>query len=105
MSDRRVTGAEATVAQLKRDIDAGRTGDKVAFSDPGLSPLGTDDEAAGRPPRPDVVALARRQETANGAAAETEVDRSKGERAWFVPVLVTLLLLIVIGLGVYGLLR
>lgn len=51
-----------TVAQLKADIDAGRTGDKVANADPGLSPLGTDDEAAGTPPSPEAVALARATE-------------------------------------------
>jgi hypothetical protein len=105
MSDRQATGAEATIAQLKRDIDAGRTGDKVAFPDPGLSPLGTDDEAAGQSPRPEAVALARNQEKAAGAAAAAEVDGSKSERTWFIPVLVTILLLIVVGLGVYGLLR
>jgi len=33
--------------QLRYAIDTGRTGDKVAFSDPAAAPLGTDDEAAG----------------------------------------------------------
>lgn len=53
-----------TAAMLKGDIDSGRTGDKVEVFDPGLSPLGTDDEAAGRPPSAFRVALARRYETA-----------------------------------------
>ncbi|MFE1597614.1 hypothetical protein [Methylobacterium sp. ID0610] len=52
----------ATTAQLKADIDSGRTGDKVEVYDPGLSPLGTDDEAAGHPPTPERVAEARRNE-------------------------------------------
>ena len=52
-----------TTAQLKGDIDSGRTGDKVPVFDPALSPLGTDDEAAGRPPGTRRVALARRFET------------------------------------------
>ena len=47
---------------LKADIDSGRTGDKVGVLDPGLSSLGTDDEAAGRPPSPFRIALARYQE-------------------------------------------
>jgi hypothetical protein len=51
-----------TVAQLKAEIDSGRTGDKVEVFDPGLSPLGTDDEAAGRPAGPERIALARRFE-------------------------------------------
>lgn len=52
----------STSAQLKGDIDSGRTGDKNAVFDPGLSSLGTDDEAAGLPPSPDQVDLARYQE-------------------------------------------
>jgi hypothetical protein len=51
-----------TTAQLKADIDSGRTGDKIGVFDPGLSPLGTDDEAAGRPPEPERIRLARRLE-------------------------------------------
>ena len=52
-----------TVAMLKADINSGRTGDKTEVHDPGLSPLGTDDEAAGHPPSAFRVALARFQET------------------------------------------
>lgn len=37
------------VAQLKRRHETGAFGDKVAYPDPGASPLGTDDEAAGFP--------------------------------------------------------
>ncbi len=33
--------------QLRADIDAGRTGDKVAFPDPAAAPLETDTEAGG----------------------------------------------------------
>src|SRR5215218_3123093 len=54
---------QPTSAMLKADIDSGRTGDKVGVLDPGLSILGTDDEAAGRPPSPFRIALARYQET------------------------------------------
>ena len=48
-----------TSAMLKGDIDSGRTGDKKDVFDPGLSPLGTDDEAAGTPPSARRVAMAR----------------------------------------------
>jgi hypothetical protein len=51
-----------TSAMLKGDIDSGRTGDKNPVFDPGLSPLGTDDEAAGTPPNAFRIALARRYE-------------------------------------------
>ncbi|MBA1155606.1 hypothetical protein H0S73_05575 [Microvirga sp. Marseille-Q2068] len=53
----------STTAQLKGDIDSGRTGDKTQVFDPGLSPLGTDDEAAGTPPTPAQVDQARHQES------------------------------------------
>lgn len=46
-----------TVDRLRHDIDRGRTGEKVDFPDPAAAPLGTDAEAAGRPPRRDEVAL------------------------------------------------
>src|SRR5215203_5768771 len=54
--------ASPTSAMLKGGIDSGRTGDKKNVFDPGLSPLGTDDEAAGTPPSAQRVALARRME-------------------------------------------
>ncbi|QRM29259.1 hypothetical protein [Microvirga sp. VF16] len=54
----------STTAQLKGDIDSGRTGDKNAVFDPALSPLGTDDEAGGFSPNPEQIDLARHQESA-----------------------------------------
>jgi hypothetical protein len=53
-----------TTETLRRDIDSGRTGDKVAASDPAAVPLGADYEAAGKPPRSDEIAQARLNETA-----------------------------------------
>ena len=52
-----------TAPQLQGDTDSGRSGDKVGVFDPALAPLGTDDEAAGRPPEAARVAMARRAET------------------------------------------
>jgi hypothetical protein len=52
-----------TVAMLQGDIDSGRTGDKNLTLDPSAAPLGTDDEAAGTPPTPFHVAVARYYET------------------------------------------
>ena len=51
-----------TTAMLKADIDSGATGDKTEVFDPGLSPLGTDDEAAGRPPSAERIRIARHYE-------------------------------------------
>jgi hypothetical protein len=64
----------STSAQLKGDIDSGRTGDKNEALDPGLSPLGTDDEAAGFPPKPEQVDLARHQENSVRWRDGTEKD-------------------------------
>ncbi len=45
-----MTLSRGTISQLRDDIDAGRTGDKVDWPDPAAAPLGTDEEAAGTPP-------------------------------------------------------
>ena len=61
-----------TTERLRADIDGGRTGDKVAGSDPAAAPLGTDDEAAGTPPRPEDVAVARTHELKHGGRQSDE---------------------------------
>ena len=83
----------ATVSQLKADIDAGRTGDKVGNSDPGLSPLGTDDEAGGRPNDPAVIAQARREEGAR--SFEREPDPGKAIGRWIIPATVIAVVVLV----------
>jgi hypothetical protein len=70
---------QPTSAMLKADIDSGRTGDKVGVFDPGLSSLGTDDEAAGRPPSAFRVALARHYETAQRWIRDRRSSRSAGQ--------------------------
>jgi hypothetical protein len=71
---REIEGAGSTVAQLRSDIDSGRTGDKVNAHDPAAAPLGTDEEAAGTPPSPEVVSLSRAQE-------ERSIERKPSERS------------------------
>ena len=62
-----------TTQQLKADIDTGKTGDKVVEGfDPGLSTLGTDDEAAGTPNTPEQVAMARKLERRRAPKAPPE---------------------------------
>jgi len=51
-----------TTDRLRSDIDSGRTGDKVATSDPAAAPLGTDDEAAGTPPSRQRIEMTRQRE-------------------------------------------
>lgn len=65
----------ATVAQLRQDIDSGATGDKVPVLDPAMSPLGTDDEAAGAPSPPGLVAAVRRAERVDSRPPEHPHDR------------------------------
>ncbi|MGU3539209.1 hypothetical protein [Methylobacterium sp. A54F] len=75
-----------TTAQLKADIDSGRSGDKVKHYDPGLSQLGTDDEVAGNPASPERIAIARRQEAASpGVRAAADPH---GRRSWVMPAFV-----------------
>ena len=58
-----VNDPASNAAMLKADIDTGRTGDKNEVFDPGLSPLGTDEEAAGTPLAPAGLKRARVQES------------------------------------------
>ena len=92
MSD--VDAKTATVSQLKADIDSGRTGDKVGNADPGLSPLGTDDEAGGRPNKPEVVAQARREERAR--SFEQEPDPGKPIGKYILPVVIAIVVVLVL---------
>lgn len=71
----------ANVAELKADIDSGRTGDKVDVFDPGLSMLGTDDEAGGYPMTPEDIALARAQERREPKSFAPAVDSRAGAGA------------------------
>lgn len=50
-SRHRPDDAPQTVDALRQDIDQSRAADKVDFEDPAASPLGTDAEASGNPPR------------------------------------------------------
>jgi hypothetical protein len=77
MNEERYEQRPPTSAKLKADIDAGQTGDKVPSSDPGLAPLGTDDEAAGHPPSPKERAMAAANERGRfgGAPPARKPDR------------------------------
>jgi hypothetical protein len=81
-----------TTAMLKADIDSGRTGDKIAHYDPGLSQLGTDDEAAGHAPSHDRIALARANEAAPPRVREAA--KPHGRNAWVLPLFAGFVLLI-----------
>jgi|ADGO01.1.fsa_nt_gi hypothetical protein len=67
---------KSTVAELKSDIDRGRTGDKVAADDPATVPLGTDDEAAGVSLSPELIQEVRERELEAGAQARAASHRT-----------------------------
>ena len=80
-----------TSAKLRDDIDHGRGGDKVDVVDPAVAPLGTDDEAAGTPPAPNVLHVAHEQEIQSpspGAAKSAEKKDFDGALGLFVAVIV-----------------
>ena len=59
-----------TAAQLRRDIDAGLTGEKVPYEDPAAAPMGTDDEAAGTPLSAQAAELAASAEPRGGTSLD-----------------------------------
>jgi hypothetical protein len=69
----------STTAQLRDDIDHGRTGDKVDALDPAVSPLGTDEEAAGTPPDPCAIEVARTIEISRPC---NSISRTGAGAAW-----------------------
>ena len=56
-----------TAAQLRDDIDSGKTGDKAGFPDPSAAPLGTDAEAGGNSATREELKIAREAESGRGA--------------------------------------
>jgi hypothetical protein len=96
---------QPTSAMLKADIDSGRTGDKVGVFDPGLSTLGTDDEAAGRPPSPFRIALARYHETvgrwtSSGKNSSDAHDSRDGTLAGFIGLIVVVGVALLVGIWI-----
>lgn len=93
-----------TTQQLKSDIDRGRTGDKIDQGyDPGLSALGTDDEAAGTPNTPAQIEAARVLERRDVAqpAEQGGTNPKRGLPAvWLlVGALVVVVLVVLLGLA------
>jgi hypothetical protein len=86
-----------TVDQLRSDIDSGRTGDKVPAADPAAAPLGTDEEAAGTPIAPELVASTRRLEKAAVVRAK-KVQKGLGA-SWILLGFVGVLAALLVGWG------
>ncbi|WP_372501101.1 hypothetical protein [Tistrella mobilis] len=71
--------APPTSAELRDRIDRGQTGDKVPVVDPAAAPLGTDDEAAGTPPKAADVAAAATAETVHHPVSAPGLDGDRLE--------------------------
>jgi hypothetical protein len=85
----------STTDQLRIDIDRGRTGDKVAWPDPAAAPLGADEEAAGNPVPPRLVALSHRGE--GGARPRQHRRGTRIGTAWVLIVFVLALIGSIVG--------
>src|SRR3954447_21139475 len=92
------SAAMTTTERLRADIDSGRTGEKVAASDPAAAPLGTDDEAAGAAPKPDDVALARSREVKH---ASGQSDDNKIGSALLYTAILAIVLIVLTGVLLY----
>jgi hypothetical protein len=90
----------ATTEQLRHDIDSGRGADKVRHPDPAVAPLGTDEEAAGTPIDPDVIAATRVQERRRSPPKDAQ-RATLGERSglllWLAIVSTALLVALIAG--------
>ena len=66
-------------AQVRGDIQHGRTGDKRRGFDPAAAPLETDDEAAGTPPSAEAIQEARAGQLA-GRSTDTSTEYNDAMR-------------------------
>ena len=79
-----------TMDRLRADIDSGRTGEKVAGSDPAAAPFGTDAEAGGASPTRAEINLESRSRVADPPAPSPAQTR----KPWLWAAALLLLLLI-----------
>jgi hypothetical protein len=94
-----------TTSQVRHAIDSGETGDKVAVSDPAAAPLGSDDEAAGRPPSAVERAKAHRDETQGRWRMWRRHDQEHRREKWVTPAFLAMIALMALAVvvGVYTL--
>lgn len=75
--------AGACADQLRADIDAGRTGDKIPWPDPAMAPLGTDDEAGGSMAPAAAIESDRAYEKSLGPFGDPDARRAGVGLAWW----------------------
>ena len=78
------------VDQLRAEIDSGRSGDKIAASDPAAAPLGTDDEAGGAPPSRNQVAMVHRQEVGRRVFSSGKDSEGLGQGWWIIAITIVI---------------
>lgn len=81
-------GAGGTTEQLRTEIDAGRTRDKVAYPDPAAAPLGTDAEAGGTPVPPRVAEAERERASERPERPRTGPVPPQAQRPWMIGLIV-----------------
>ncbi|KAA0122466.1 hypothetical protein CIW48_18305 [Methylobacterium sp. P1-11] len=86
-----------TTAQLKGDIDSGRTADKTPHMDIGAAPLGTCEEAGGTPPTSQEVRIARQNERAPSERAAKGYAHQR--QPWVLPLYIGFIAAAAVGLG------
>jgi hypothetical protein len=86
-----------TIDRLRVDIDGGTTGEKVKFPDPAIAPLGTDDEAAGRPVTRSQMAIEQQ-----ARPAPRHVGRREPGALVFYGIAVTLLALALLSISYFA---
>lgn len=88
--------------QVRRRVDTGATGDKVAFPDPAAAPLGTDAEAGGHPQQPmtaeEIPSPAAGQPIPGSPTPRTDPLPSRSGFLWAGIAVVVVLLLIMVAM-------
>lgn len=90
--------ATGTTSGLRKDIDAGRTGDKANAVDPAAAPLGTDEESAGKPLEAEVIAFAEQRERRRKIGTDPNRTRAGGMehgggKAWIAAIVLMIAIL------------
>lgn len=79
-----------TADRLRHDIIRGKAGDKVDHSDLAAAPLGTDDEAAGKPASPEELRIA----AANTHTKPPNDKTAAGAASFYVAILIAIVVVV-----------
>lgn len=103
--------SDIETGRVRDQIDQGRTGDKIGQHDPAVSPLGTDEEASGRPvSRAEAEADLSRQKATGGSGQQRQEHYGSREQpqrrtprrggvTWAIIIAVLAILGLILGFG------